>query len=58
LKITIKHFLLHVLSVVSWLCSLPTEPSPGGLQLGAFTFVHGDWHSKIWHNVNCIVMKH
>jgi len=34
-------FQLHVHSFIPCLCSLPTEPSPEGLQLGAFTFVQG-----------------
>ena len=32
---------LHVHSVIPCLCSLPTKPSPEGLQLGDFTFVQG-----------------
>jgi len=34
-------FQLHVHSAISSLCTLPTEPSPEGLQLGDFTFVQG-----------------
>jgi len=32
---------LHVHSFIPCLCSLSTEPSPEGLQLGDFTFVQG-----------------
>ena len=34
-------FQLHVHSAIPCFCSLPTEPSSEGLQLGDFTFVQG-----------------
>jgi len=40
LSVGLDLFQLHVHSVS--LCSLPTEPSPEGLQLWDFTFVQGE----------------
>jgi len=34
LAVVLDHFQLHAHSVIPCLCSLPTEPSPEGLQLG------------------------
>jgi len=39
LAVGLDLFQLHVLNDFPCLCSLPTEPSPEGLQLGDFTFV-------------------
>jgi len=42
LAVGLDLFQLHAHSVIPCLCSLPTEPSPEGLQLGNFTFVQGE----------------
>jgi len=36
LAVVLDLFQLHVYSVIPCLCSLPTEPSPEGLQLGDY----------------------
>jgi len=51
-------FQLHVHSVIPCLCSLPIEPSPEDLQLGDFTIVQADWHSKIWQKIYWSVVSH
>jgi len=42
LGVVLDFFQLQVHSAILCLCMLPTEPSPGGLQLGDFTFVQGE----------------
>jgi len=41
LTVVLDLFQLHVHSVISCLCSLPTEPSPEGLQLGDYVCTGG-----------------
>jgi len=41
LAVVLDLFQLHVHCAILCLCTLPTEPSPEGLQLGDFTFVQG-----------------
>ena len=41
------------------MCSLLTEPSPDGLRLGDFTFVHrGAWNFKIWQKIHWYILFH
>jgi len=42
LAVVLDFFQLHVHSVIPCLCSLPTEPSPEGLQLGDYVCEGGD----------------
>jgi len=41
LAVVLNLFQLHVHSVIPCLCSLPTEPSPEGLQLGDYVCAGG-----------------
>jgi len=41
LVVVLDLFQLHVHSAIPCFCTLPTEPSPEGFQLGDFTFVQG-----------------
>jgi len=41
LAVVLNRFRLHVHSVIPCLCSLPKEPSPGGLQLGDYVCAGG-----------------
>ena len=41
LALVLDLFQLHVHSVIPCLCSLPTEPSPEGLQLGDYVCAGG-----------------
>jgi len=41
LAVVLNLFQLHVHNAIPCLCTLPTEPSPEGLQFGDFTFVQG-----------------
>jgi len=55
LTVVLDLFQLHVRSVIPCLCSLPTEPSPEGLQLGDYV---GDRHSKIWQKIHWFIVFH
>jgi len=41
LAVVLDLFQLHVHSIIPCLCSLPTEPSPKGLQLGDYVCAGG-----------------
>jgi len=41
LAVALDHFQLQVHCVIPRLCSLPTEPSPEGFQLGAYVCAGG-----------------
>jgi len=52
LAVVLDLFQLHVQSVIPCLCSLPTEPSPEGLQLGDYVFVGGTDILKFYKKSN------
>jgi len=42
LAVVLDLFQLHVHSAIPYLCTLPTKPSPEGLQLGTSRLCRGD----------------
>ena len=56
LSVVLDLFQLHVHSVIPSLCSLPTEPSPEGFQLGDYVCAGSvayaeNFHGGVWFRV-------
>jgi len=58
LAVVLGLFQLHVHSVVACLCSLPTEPSPEGLQLGDCVCAGGTHILKFDKKIHWFIVFH